>query len=121
LRPVDPVIESYDKAWNVGDSEERRRLLEAATTDDCELLEPRGRFSGREAIVERLRGFTERFPGAGVHVTTNVDEHNGIGRYGWIIVDREGKQLLEGIDVFERGAEGKLRKVVMFFGSLQPL
>ena len=117
---MDAVIEEYDRAWNTDDSDGRRRHLEAALTDDCELVDPRGRFVGREAIFERISGFSDRFPGARVDITTEVDEHNGFARYGWVIVDREGAFVLDGIDVVERGADGRLRKVVMFFGALEP-
>lgn len=51
---MDPVITMYDQAWNASEVDERRRLLEAALTDDCELIEPRGRFVGREAIFGGL-------------------------------------------------------------------
>jgi hypothetical protein len=115
---VDTVIETYDRAWNASDPDERRRLLEAALTDDCELIEPRGRFLGRTAIFERISGFSERFPGARVDVTTHVDGHNGFARYGWRITDRDGTLLLDGIDVVERAADGKLHRVIMFFGEL---
>ncbi|HEV3402397.1 MAG TPA: hypothetical protein VG078_11300 [Acidimicrobiales bacterium] len=116
---MDEVIESYDRAWNASGADERRHHLEAALTDDCELVEPRGRFVGRQAIFERITGFSDRFPGARVDITTDVDEHNGFGRYGWKIVGADGKLLLEGTDVVERADNGKLRKVVMFFGALE--
>ena len=61
-RVVDEIIETYDQAWNSSELAERQRLLEAALTDDCEMLEPRGRFAGRQAILERISGFSERFP-----------------------------------------------------------
>jgi hypothetical protein len=117
---VDPVIEKYDQAWNASELNERRGLLDAALTDDCEMLEPRGRFVGREAILERITGFAERFPGATVEITTNIDEHNGFARYGWKITDRGGGPLLEGIDVVERAGDGRLGRVIMFFGDLKP-
>lgn len=117
---MDPVIEQYDKAWNASDSGARRGHLEAALTDDCELVDPRGRFVGRQAVFERISGFSDRFPGARVDITTEVDEHNGFARYGWTIVDRQGNFVLDGIDVVERGADGRLRRVVMFFGALEP-
>jgi hypothetical protein len=95
--------------------------FEAALTDDCELLEPRGRFAGRSAILERIGGVSERFRGATVEITTQVDEHNRFARYGWKSIDREGTLLLDGIDVVERAADGRLRRVVMFFGALEPV
>ena len=117
---MDAVIGEYDKAWNASDRDDRRRHLESALADDCELVDPRGRFVGREAIFDRISGFSDRFPGARVDITTEVDEHNGFARYGWTIVDREGTFVLDGIDVIERAADGRLRKVVMFFGALEP-
>ncbi len=115
---VDGIIETYDQAWNSSELAERQRLLETALTDDCEMLEPRGRFAGRQAILERISGFSDRFPGARVDITTNVDEHNGFARYGWRIVDRDETVLLDGLDVVQRGTDGRLCKVVMFFGTL---
>ncbi len=116
---MDAAIESYDRAWNASDDDDRRRSLEAALTDDCEMVEPRGRFAGRDAIFERISGFAARFPGARVAITTVVDEHNGFARYGWEIADGEGALILEGIDVVERAADGRLRRVLMFFGPLE--
>lgn len=118
---MDAVIQNYDQAWNTPDADERRRLLEASLTEDCEMVEPRGRFQGRDAVLDRITGFSARFPGARVDITTNVDEHNGFARYGWRILDGGGNPLMEGIDVVERGADGRLQKVVMFFGGLEPV
>lgn len=115
---MDPVLDAYDRAWNVADAGERAQMLEAAVTDDCELIEPRGRYTGREAILQRITGFADRFPGATVEITTAIDEHNGWARYGWSIADAEGKLLLDGIDVVERAPDGRLRRIVMFFGAL---
>ncbi len=116
---VEPIIRMYDEAWNTSSEPERRRLLEEAVTDDCELVEPRGRFGGRDAIIGRIAGFTDRFPGAKVQVTSNVDEHNGFARYRWTIVDGGGNEILRGLDVVERASNGRLRKIVMFFGELE--
>lgn len=118
---MDAVIESYDRAWNVAGHDERAALLAEALTDDCELVEPRGRFAGRDAIVKRIDGFAERFPGARVEITTSIDEHNGLARYGWTIVDGDGKAILDGIDVVERAPDGRFKRIIMFFGALQPV
>lgn len=116
------VLDSYDRAWNETDADARRRLLEASLTDTCELVEPRGRFVGREAIIDRVSGFSQRVPGARVNITTKVDEHNGFARYGWAIVDQNGAQVLEeGMDVIELAEDGRLGRIVMFFGPLRPL
>jgi hypothetical protein len=101
---LDDIIARYAEAWNTPDAARRSELLEEALSVDCELIEPRGSFNGRDSIIERIEGFSARFPGARVDLTTNVDEHNGFTRYGWRIVDRHGEALLDGIDVVERAA-----------------
>lgn len=115
---MDEHLAAYDRAWNAPDGDQRRRLLASALAPDCELVEPRGRYAGLDAVAGRIEGFAARFPGARVDITTAVDEHNGFARYGWRIVGADGAQLLEGIDVVERAADGRIGRVVMFFGRL---
>jgi hypothetical protein len=112
------VVAAYDAAWNAPDAAARRRLLERSLTDDAVLVEPRGRFDGREAILGRIAGFSERFPGARVAVTSGVDEHYGFARYAWTIFGADGATLLDGVDFAELGGDGRLRRIVMFFGPL---
>ena len=112
------VVAAYDAAWNEPSPAERRRLLEHSFAEDGVLIEPRGHFAGREAVLERIAGFTERFPGARVLLTSGVDEHHGCLRYAWTIVGADDATLLDGIDVAELGSDGRLRRVVMFFGPL---
>jgi hypothetical protein len=115
---IPEVVAAYDAAWNEPDATERRRLLERSFAEDGVLIEPRGRFDGREAVLERIAGFSERFPGARVVLTSGVDEHHGFMRYAWTIVGADGSALLEGIDFAELGSDGRLRRVIMFFGPL---
>ena len=49
-----------------------------------------------------------------------VDEHNGFGRYRWTVVDREGTEFLRATDLVERAADGRLRRILVFFGELEP-
>jgi hypothetical protein len=41
-------------------------------------------------------------------------------RYAWKIVDRQGHDIIEGIDVAERVDDGCLRRILMFHGPLPP-
>jgi hypothetical protein len=118
---VQTAIENYDQAWNAPDADARRLLLEGALTEDSELIDPNGRFAGRDAILERIGGFADRFPGAHVKITTGIDAHNDLARYGWEIRDAQGELVLAGIDVVEATSEGKLRRILMFFGELSTI
>ena len=77
----DDVLAAYDAAWNEPDAAKRAQLLARSLTEDAELVEPSGRFQGRESVNERIAGFSERFPGARVTITSGIDEHNGFSRY----------------------------------------
>ena len=116
---LDDVLRAYDAAWNESDRAARSQLLERSLTEDAELFDPTaGRFKGREAINERIAGFSARFPGARLTLASGVDEHNGFARYAWAINAADGSLILEGIDVVERDNDNRLRRVVMFFGPL---
>ena len=112
------VVAAYVAAWNEANPTERRRLLEHSVAEDGVLIEPRGSFEGREAVLERIAGFPERLPGARVLVTSGVDEHHGFARYAWTVLRADGSTLHDGIDFAELGSDGRLRRVIMFFGPL---
>lgn len=118
---IPDIIAAYDRAWNEPDAAVRRSLLETAWREDGELLEPRGAFRGRDAIIERVGGFQERFPGARVDISSGLDSHHGFVRYTWAMNDAQGQRLLDGIDVCQIADDGKLQRVVMFFGPLPGL
>lgn len=113
------AVAALDAAWQTADSDERQRLLARALVPDAELVgpEPVGQRTGVSAIAELIGAFGTRWPGARVVITTRVDAHHGWARYGWAIRDANGKALLEGIDVVEAAPDGRLRRVVMFYGS----
>ena len=115
---LDDVLAAYDAAWNQSDAAERARLLAQALSDDGELVDPSGRYKGRQAVHDRIAGFNDRFPGARVTITSGIDEHHGFARYAWTVDAADGETILEGVDIVERGEDTRLRRVVMFFGGL---
>ena len=118
---LDDVLTAYDAAWNESDHAARAELLARSLTTDAELVDPTsGCFKGRDAINQRIAGFSERFPGARLRLTSGTDEHNGYARYGWAIDAADGSVMLEGIDIVERDEDNRFRRVIMFFGPLPP-
>jgi hypothetical protein len=115
------VLESYFAAWNERDPDERRRLLERSLTDDAELLDPTGGSQGIEAIAERIGRYQADAPNTKVVIGSGLDAHNDVARYSWLIVDPDGRQVMEGLDVAERAGDGRLRRILMFFGPLPGL
>jgi ketosteroid isomerase-like protein len=117
----DEIIAAYDAAWNEADAAARVRQLERSLSEDAELVDPTGHYRGRAAVADRIEGFSDRFPGARVTITSGVDAHHGFARYSWHITGSDGTTLLEGIDVVEQSSQhDRLQRVIMFFGALPP-
>jgi hypothetical protein len=93
-------------------------MLEQSLTDDVELVDPSGTWSGVSGLSERIANYHSSAPGTLVVSASGVDAHNDVVRYAWKIVDREGNELMEGIDVAERADDGRLRRILMFHGPL---
>lgn len=116
---MDRVLVDYFAAWNEPNADERAELLERCVSDDAELIDPTGRWRGFAGISERIANYHAAAQGTIVVPASGVDVHNGIERYAWKIVDPSGKELMEGLDIAERGA-GRLQRIVMFHGPLPP-
>ena len=114
----DAMIKDYAAAWNATGATERRALLERSVTEDVRVTEPPADLEGREALEGRIAAYQHDFPGARIDLASGVDEHHGWARYAWTIVGADGSRVLDGTDVVERSADGRLRRVVMFFGPL---
>lgn len=114
------VVEAYQAAWGVEGEVSRRLLLESSLTEDTELVQPNGRSVGREAVAARIAGLSERWPGARVAVTSGTDEHHGFVRYTWSLT-RSDSVILSGFVVGEIAPDGRLRRIIQFFGPMREL
>ena len=113
---VGEVVEAYQRAWSA-EGAEQRQLLELSLSEDAELVQPNGRSVGREGIIARIAALGERWPGAHVEITSGTDEHHGFVRYSWDLRTPDSV-VLAGFDVGELAPDGRLRRVVQFFGPL---
>jgi hypothetical protein len=118
---VSDVVSAYTAAWNEPDESARRKLLEQGWADDGVYCDPTATVTGRDALVEHLGGFHERLPGARINQTSGVDEHDGWLRFAWTMVGPDGATIMDGFDVGELATDGRLRRIVGFFGSFPPL
>jgi hypothetical protein len=56
--------------------------------------------------------------GATILLTSGIDQHHNQIRFGWAYVDKDGKRAIAGIDVGELGEDGRLRRIVGFWGGV---
>jgi hypothetical protein len=116
------IIEAYGAAWNSDDETERRNLLDASWADDgvyCDPTTPE--VEGREALHAHIGGVRATFGAITIVQTTGVDEHNGWARFGWRMDDADGSPMIEGFDAVELADDGRVRRIVGFFGPFPDL
>jgi hypothetical protein len=115
------VVAAYGAAWNEPDEGRRRELLEQGWADDGVYCDPTASVAGRDALVAHIGGFHDQLPGVRIELTSQVDEHHGWLRFAWTMVGADGATLTEGFDVGELAEDGRLRRIIGFFGPFPPL
>jgi hypothetical protein len=96
------------------------RLIHQVWADDGRLLDPPLDGRGHAGISALTDAVHSHFPGHTFRRTTAVDAHHDVARYGWELVGPDGAVAVSGLDVAEFGADGKIVRVLGFFGELQP-
>jgi hypothetical protein len=115
---VEEIVGLYGAAWNEPDEAARRTLLERSWADDGVYCDPSARLEGRDALVAHIGDFHERMPGSRVVRTSAIDEHDGWLRFHWRLLDPDDVGVLDGMDVGTLAADGRLARIVGFFGPL---
>ena len=71
------TIDTYFDAWNATDDAERRTLIERCLTNDVELIDENGRFSGHDGLGALMAKFHQDVPGGRIVKTSGFDEFEG--------------------------------------------
>jgi hypothetical protein len=117
---MDDVLVAYFAASNERDPDERRRLLEQSLTSDAELLDLTGCWRGPDGLNQRIANYHAAAPGTRVLPASGIDSHNNVCRYTWKITDRDGLDIMDGLDVATRAGDGRLQRILMFHGPIPP-
>jgi hypothetical protein len=117
---VAELVATYGEAWNEPDEAARRKLLDEAWSDAGSYCDPTAAVAGREELLTHIAGMRQAFPGARIVTTSGVEEHHGWFRFSWSMVDETGAASIEGFDVGSIGADGRIDRIVGFFGPFPP-
>ena len=127
-RSLDEVVLAYIEAWSTPDGAVRRELLDVSLADDASYTDPAYEARGKEEIASHIgRSLSgEAYGGAGagarIPISSGVDQHHGIFRFSWVMIDPQERQiLLEGMDFVELAADGRLQRIAGFFGAVPPI
>lgn len=112
------LVAAYGAAWNEPEEGARRKVLESCWADDGVYCDPTATAEGRDGLVAHIAGFRAALPGHRIDMTTAVDEHDGYLRFGWEMVGPDGSVVLVGVDFGTLSDDGRLGRIVGFFGPL---
>ncbi len=112
------LIDTYCEAWSEPDAVRRETILKNVWAEGATYTDPRADITGIWELGAHIGRVLSSRPGAKVIRTSAVDSHHGLARFAWRVVQADGTMLPEGIDFAEISSEGKLRRIVGFFGPL---
>jgi len=111
------LVRDYLAAWNEPDAGRRQALLERRWGIDADYVDPTVELSGREALSRHISMVQEKRPGAYLEFVSGVDSHHNVVRFLWRLVRADGSRGDVSIDFGEIGQDGRLSKIVGFFGA----
>jgi hypothetical protein len=120
-RTITDNIDLHLEAYALDDAARRDALVATAWNADGELLDPPLEGRGRAEISALADVVLTHYAGHKFVRTTAVDSHHGFARYGWELRAPDGAVAVSGIDVVQSDDDGKLLRVVGFFGPLEPV
>ena len=110
-------VEAYVAAWNEPDAAARMKLLEGCWADDAAYLDPNADLKGRSALAAHIAKMQAGRPGARIEMMSGIDLHHNVVRFLWRLVRGDGSAGDVSIDFGEVDANGKLVKIIGFFGD----
>ncbi|MBC7897647.1 MAG: nuclear transport factor 2 family protein [Cytophagaceae bacterium] len=112
------VVAGYCAAWNEPDPTRRANLLRVVWDTEGEYSDPTpANLKGRDALSGHIDGFLKQFAGGSIRCSAPQFHHQS-GRFTWEIFAANGSSVVAGMDYAEFAPDGRLRRIVGFFGPL---
>lgn len=112
------LVDEYCNVWCEPDPELRRQRLLPIWSHSATYTDPTVHAANSDELLAHITKVLARRPGSKVRRTSIVDAHHGCVRFAWHVVQADGTSLPEGIDFMEVDDEGKIQRVIGFFGPL---
>ena len=111
------ILTQYMAAWNEPDDTARRALLAQCWNDGGVYVDPKVLLSGRDALSRHIAAVQAGRPGARLEFMSGIDVHHNVVRFLWRLVRADGSRGDTSIDFGEVGPDGRLVRIIGFFGA----
>ena len=115
---TETAIDTYCAAWNHPDPTQRRAILVKVWGDGASYTDPSVHAAGIDALLAHIGAVIARRPGVKVLRASHIDRHHDMALFAWRASHPDGTVLLDGVDFVELSDDGKIRRIVGFFGSM---
>lgn len=112
------TIDRHLEAYASADADRRDQLVASGWSADGALIDPPLAGRGHAEIAALADVVVTHYAGHTFRRTTAVDIHHEFARYGWDLVGPDGTIAVSGTDFVEFDSDGKLLRIVGFFGAL---
>ena len=116
LPAIERMIDRHLAAYCDPDAASRAEAIRTTWNADGRLVDPPLEARGHQGIADQAGTLLTHYPQHRFERSTAIDAHHGFLRYGWRLLGPEGAPVLEGVDYAELDVDGRLMRVVGFFG-----
>jgi hypothetical protein len=118
MSDVATTVDDYLAMWNEADPARRATHIERAWAGDGRYVDPLLEARGAAALSDMVDAVHAQYPGHRFRRVSGIDAHHDQLRFAWELVDPDGGVAAAGIDVGSLASDGRLRRIVGFFGPL---
>jgi hypothetical protein len=115
------AVTLYMAAWNEPDAATRDNLLEQCWANGGVYADPNAELTGRDALSQHIAKVQANRPGARLEFMSGSDIHHNVLRFEWRLVRADGTFGDTSVDFGEIGPDGRLIKMIGFFGAAPKL
>ena len=111
------AVVAYCSAWSITDRSTRDRLLASVWTENGVYMDPEPTLAaGLAALSDTIAEFQHDYPGNRFQCSAPQMDHRSM-RVSWFRLGPDGKQLSQGMDFYDLAPDGRISRVVGFFGA----
>ena len=114
------LVDGWLAAYADPDASRRLAVIRDSWNAEGRLVDPPLEARGHQGISDQAATLQSQFPGHRFERSSGIDAHHQFLRYGWKLVDADCAAVLQGVDVMELDVDGRIARVVGFFGAQPP-